>query len=89
MCCSPARPSGCAALCVELGSNINLAMQDGCTPLLIATQRGRLNVVTCLVKELGADINQANEKGTTALYVSAMQGNLAVVQYLVKLGTRR
>ena len=54
---------------MELGSDINMAKDNGVTPLLIAVHQGKEAVVRALI-EAGADVNQATEEGDTPLSAS-------------------
>jgi ankyrin repeat protein len=44
----------------DLGADVNQDVVEGFTPLIAASQKGKLTTVMCLVKELGADVNEAN-----------------------------
>jgi ankyrin repeat protein len=68
----------------ELGADVNLAAEDGCTPLYIAAQGGHTAMARCLVKELGAGVNKASHTGTTPLYIAAQREHLEVSCCLVK-----
>jgi ankyrin repeat protein len=58
-------------LAKDLGADVNLGDEEGCTPLFIAAQKGHLAVLRCLLDELGADVNQASNRGFTPLMIAA------------------
>jgi ankyrin repeat protein len=68
----------------ELGANVNQAMHNGFTPLIIAAIHGYVDVVRCLGNEFGANVSQANEDGATSLMFAAKQGDLNMVRCLGK-----
>jgi ankyrin repeat protein len=70
----------------DFGANIDLADQDGCTPLNFAAEEGHLAVVQCLIKEFGADVNLVMQDGSSPLYITAQEGHLAVMRCLVMEG---
>ena len=55
---------------IELGADVNMAMDNGATPLFIAAQVGHEAVVRALI-ELGADVNKARHDGMTPLFMAA------------------
>jgi ankyrin repeat protein len=64
---------------------VNLANEQGGTPLTYAAQEGFLATVECLVTELGADVNQANAVDScTPLIVVAQYDRLDVLDFLLK-----
>ena len=73
---------------IQEGANPNKANKDdGSTPLSVAAEFGRLDVVQFLVRHLtqkGVDLNSTNNDGKTAIYNAAQKGHLAVVQCLVQ-----
>jgi hypothetical protein len=60
---------------------------DGFTPLHHAAERGREEVVGCLLAR-GADVNSADGMGWTPLHLAARAGHLAVVKELVRHGAK-
>ncbi len=64
-----------------MGADVNKAMDDGATPLLIAAQDGHEAIVRALI-ELGADVNKATDNGVTPLFFAAQNGHTAIVQIL-------
>jgi hypothetical protein len=68
---------------IELGADVNHALQDGRTPLHIAAHMGNLAVVRCLVEE-GASVGAVNRWGDTPLLESAHVGYYSIMQYLLE-----
>jgi hypothetical protein len=68
---------------MELGADINGAMPNGYTALLVASARGYLAVVRLLI-ELGAEGQVVESDGHTALLVSAREGHYATMHYLLE-----
>ena len=58
-------------------------LQDGDTPLGLASFKGHLEVVEYLVEECGADVNAKDVDGYTALICAAEGGHPEVVEFLV------
>jgi ankyrin repeat protein len=67
-------------------TDVNQANNHGVTPLLIAAQKGHLEVVKYLVTQGQAAVNQATNDGATPLLIAAQKGHLEVVKYLVAQG---
>jgi hypothetical protein len=65
---------------------VNLATNDGGTPLFIAAQKGHLGVVKWLVEEGKANVKFAMSDGYTPLFIAARKGHLGVVKWLVEEG---
>jgi ankyrin repeat protein len=71
-------------LVVDLGADVNQAMQpDGRMPLSIAARMDNVVVVRCLVK-LGAEIGAVDIYGDGALLESARDGQCGTMQYLLE-----
>lgn len=71
----------------ELGADVNLANQQGGTPLILAVQTGNLATVHCLITELGADVNQADTvDGRTPTMMAVLSDQLEVLACLLGLG---
>ena len=52
---------------LDLGADVNLADQSGCTPLFYA---GDNEAIAALLVDAGADINAANSEGDTVLHAA-------------------
>ena len=57
----------------------------GCTHLQMASDYGRVAVVSCLL-ELGADVNKTAQVSSTPLGAAAYRGHQKVVELLVEVG---
>ena len=57
--------------------------EDSKTPLYVASQLGRHDVV-CLLAEAGTDQDQAQNHGTPPLRIASQQGCLDVVRFLTE-----
>ena len=64
---------------IDLDAVLN---KDGNTALIIASQRGYLDIVKALIAA-GADVNAASKDGNTALTVASSNGHLEVVKALI------
>ena len=53
------------------------------TPLYVAAQLGKLDVVRTLL-QAGADVGLAKKNGSTALHIAAAKGHLEVVKELIR-----
>ncbi|MBT5827755.1 MAG: ankyrin repeat domain-containing protein, partial [Alphaproteobacteria bacterium] len=68
---------------IAAGAEVNKARtDDGATPLWIAAQKRRGDIVKALI-ENSADVNIAHMDGKTPLYVAAENGELAVAKLLL------
>ncbi len=65
----------------ERGADINKAMNDGSTPLFVASSKGHVEVVSVLA-ERGADINKANNSGKTPLQIAVSNHHTEIIQLL-------
>ena len=54
--------------------------QTGVTPLFLAAQRGRVELVRLLMSDPRLDVNESEENGFTPLYIAANEGHLEVVR---------
>jgi ankyrin repeat protein len=62
---------------------INQAKKNGYTPLLIACQWGRVDVMRVLLARKEIQINQASDDGTTPLYDACYTGRVDAVKLLL------
>ena len=67
---------------VKEGADVNIANDDGDTPLIMASKEGHVNVVNLLM-ENGAEVNKADDNDMTPLHWASYSGNLEVVQALL------
>jgi ankyrin repeat protein len=66
---------------VEASYNINVQVEEGCTPLIAAVLTGNLEMVKLLV-ELGADVNLIDGYFESPLYYANYNGFQSIVEYL-------
>ena len=59
---------------IKAKAKVNQAAENGCTPLLIASEQGKLEVVKALIKAK-AKVNQATEDGATPLYIASQNAH--------------
>ena len=64
------------------GLNINVRDKNGLTPLMVAVDKGHVDVVNELIK-LDADVNQSWKDGGTPLYIAAQQGHKKIIEILL------
>ena len=64
---------------------MNQATETGATPMYIAAEYDRVDVVQVLITA-GADMNQAEEDGWTPMLTAAQTRKVGVVQALIKAG---
>jgi ankyrin repeat protein len=67
------------------GASVELADEEGWTPLMVAAERGHDDAVALLLKH-GADPNARDNNEFTALLHAAMIGYLSIVQRLLDAG---
>ncbi|KAJ3080424.1 hypothetical protein HK102_003071 [Quaeritorhiza haematococci] len=65
------------------GADVNANTVTGDTPLILASQRGFINIVKMLI-EAGASANLANDHGNTALHYACFWRHPEVAVYLVR-----
>ena len=70
---------------IRAGININAKDKDGSTPLLIASEKGDIEIARLLL-ENGADPNASDIDGYTALMFTSYSGNLEIAKLLVGNG---
>lgn len=69
----------------QAGGNVNLAAEEGVTPLMAAAQHGHADSLTALL-EFGADPNLAGEEACTPLHLVAVEGHDHIVSALCEAG---
>lgn len=67
------------------GADSNAKNRYGATPLLLAAERGFLELCWLLL-EHGADLHATNKQGSNALLISAKEHHHAVSMYLIEQG---
>ncbi|MEE9382297.1 MAG: ankyrin repeat domain-containing protein [Nannocystaceae bacterium] len=80
-----ARDFNTAKVLIEAGAHVDAAATNGVTSLLIAAQRGELELVRLLLSS-GADADAANRHGVTPLMRAAEHDHVAVVGALLDAG---
>jgi ankyrin repeat protein len=70
---------------IQAGTDVSAKDTNDCTPLLLATLRGRGDVVE-LLHARGADPDTSNRKGETVLSLAASAGELKICEALLKAG---
>jgi ankyrin repeat protein len=70
-------------LFIKAGIDINSKDKDESTPLMIASEKGDLQMAQLLIQN-GADVNAKNIDGYTALMYAAYTGNIQIAELLIK-----
>jgi len=70
---------------LKSGANLNIASNDGMTPLIIASNTGNINVITLLLSAK-ADISIADKMNFTSLTHAASQGHNKACEILISSG---
>ncbi|XP_032769136.1 ankyrin repeat domain-containing protein 20B-like isoform X2 [Rattus rattus] len=70
-------------LLIKSNCTVNAQDDEGCTPLIKATERNNLECVSILLKH-GADPHMADFTGNTALHYAVYNGNRAIASELLK-----
>lgn len=65
---------------------INLASDEGITPLIAAASEGHPTIVSLLLEAGGADVNLVDKDGTSALMAAAARGHEEAVLVLLQTG---
>ena len=65
----------------ERGADINKALNDGRTPLYIASKQGHVDVVRILI-ERGADMNKARDDGRSPMQAATHNAHAEVIHLL-------
>ena len=73
---------------LESGADVNKETDDGYTPLYVASEKGELGVVKCLVEEGKAEVDKAKNNGWSPLGVAKQFKNEEKVMYLRGKGAK-
>ena len=76
-----------AAVLLDRGANIEARNARGATPLIAASTRGNLALVTLLLKQ-GAEIEAKDRDGNTALHEASFQSHVQCVEVLLAAGAQ-
>ena len=71
---------------VKRGADVNLAMNDGSTPLCAAADRGHVEIVRTLLRAPAIEINLALKEGATALTFASQEGHKEIIRLLLRKG---
>ncbi len=71
--------------CLSSGININMVDSDGKTALMLACQKGYLDLVLILIAG-GANVNAKDKNGKTVLNYAAESGNVELIKLLLAQG---
>ena len=71
---------------VKRGADVNLAMNDGSTPLCAAADRGHVEIVRTLLRAPAIEINLAIKEGATALTFASQEGYKEIIRLLLRKG---
>jgi ankyrin repeat protein len=73
---------------IAAGADVNKPITiTGATPLFIAAQEGRIDIVNALIAARNIDVNQAKTTGgATPLYIAAQEGRIDIVKALIAAG---
>lgn len=70
---------------IMAGGNVNAINKSGMTALIVASEKGNIEIVRELINA-GANVNGANSVGWTALMGASFEGNAEVVKELINSG---
>jgi len=73
-------------LLMQCKADINLANEDGRTPLYLAAESGECAVCRLLITKGRADTNKADKDGTTPLLIAIVEGDTHVCRLLLTTG---
>lgn len=75
----------CCKLLIDNGADVNVRDSDGCTPLSLAMNYYRMDIIALLF-EHGANPNFQDKNGDTLLHESAERGNYKFCKILLDFG---
>lgn len=70
---------------VEAGANLNVQVEEGLTPLIVATGKGYFQIVEYFVSK-GANVNLKNNAGISPLHFASAKGHIQIVKLLLAKG---
>ncbi|KAG7234352.1 hypothetical protein CRUP_031901, partial [Coryphaenoides rupestris] len=70
---------------LQYGASANAESLQGVTPLHLASQEGRPDMVALLISKQ-ANVNLGNKSGLTPLHLVAQEGHVGIADILVKQG---
>jgi ankyrin repeat protein len=70
---------------ILLGADINVKDLEGKTALMIATRKGRLEIVNALLKVKGVDVNLQDKLDRTALMAAVINDRIEIVKVLLSV----
>lgn len=73
----------CLQTLLESGGDINAANEKSQLPLLLAAEKGRIDLMDVLLQSSGIDLNATNAEGRTALMLAAMSGHQEIIEILL------
>ncbi|KAG9233341.1 putative ankyrin repeat protein [Amylocarpus encephaloides] len=68
---------------IDSGAHINFRSKSGITPLLLAIQGRRIEIISKLIAK-GAKVSVGDENGVTPLALASRSGNLAIMEILLR-----
>ena len=66
---------------IEADGNVNQARNNGCSPLLIASEEGKIDIVKVLIKA-GGNVNQHRNQDVTPLFMASVYTIYYIFHYL-------
>uniref|UniRef100_A0A7N6AI28 Ankyrin 1, erythrocytic a n=1 Tax=Anabas testudineus TaxID=64144 RepID=A0A7N6AI28_ANATE len=86
-CCCTSQQPGCLkdVYLLQYGASANAESLQGVTPLHLASQEGRPDMVSLLISKQ-ANVNLGNKSGLTPLHLVAQEGHVGIADILVKQG---
>ena len=64
--------------------DVNKTNSRGDTPLLLACNRGRFDIVEYLIRIGKANVNHGNRRGDTALLIASDKAHFKIIKYLIE-----
>jgi ankyrin repeat protein len=80
---SPYAKQECIHLLLESGADLNAKNNKGQTPLILATEKGREDLVDLLLQYEDVQLDEINTEGRTAFMLSVIYGRLSIARKLM------